>query len=339
MLKIHVPGKLILSGEHAVVYGNPALALAVKPGMTTTLSPITGRGLLLDLPDLSYRGVLTWPELQQIKEKIQKKYQDFICGRIRIEQVMDASFELAVLAFTRFLDAFALSLSEGLHLRIESSLPLGSGMGSSAATILSTMRAVSKHFNQTVSPEEWLELALEVENRQHGHSSGLDLRIVWQGGCGYGYEGKLHARALPDFPLYLINTGQPATTTGQCVEKVAPHFKSASLRQDFSDVTQAMDKAIAQHAFGELVQSIRNNHRLLSMLGVVPEKIRQLIAEIELLGGAAKICGAGAVAGDQAGVVWVVIKNDQALFTLCEKQGYAVQRVHGENTGAYAQGE
>jgi len=66
-----------------------------------------------------------------------------------------------------------------------------------------------------------------------------------------------------------------------------------------------MEDALRKEDSALLWTSIRENHRLLSDIGVVPHRVQHLIAEIENVGGAAKICGAGSVSGDHAGVVWV----------------------------------
>ncbi len=64
---------------------------------------------------------------------------------------------------------------------MQSDLPIGCGMGSSAATILSVIYAIATHLHLPISQEKLFQLALEAENMQHGRSSGLDLKIVYAG--------------------------------------------------------------------------------------------------------------------------------------------------------------
>ena len=73
-------------------------------------------------------------------------------------------------------------------------------------------------------------------------------------------------------------------------------------------------------------------------IGVVPLKVQQFIAQVEALKGAAKICGAGAVIGDQAGAVLVLIEDEQALLMLCQQYGYISTPVVGEARGMHVVG-
>lgn len=209
-------------------------------------------------------------------------------------------------------------------------------MGSSAATILSVMYAVSAYWQKPLSPEALFNLALEAENMQHGHSSGLDLRVAIQGGCVYVDGKNLAARPVPTLPMFLVNTGAPVTTTGQCVEKVAVHFQKEGLIDGFRAVTQAMDTAIQQQDWQAMCATIRANHALLVQIGVVPARVQQFIAQAQNFDAAAKICGAGAIAGDTAGIVMVVTDNEAALRQLCTQFAYEVIPVKGETRGVYA---
>ena len=76
---------------------------------------------------------------------------------------------------------------------------------------------------------------------------------------------------------------------------------------------------------------MRENHRLLTRIGVVPGPVQQFINDVEHGGGAAKICGAGAVAGDKGGVVMVV--SDAPPVDLCQRYGYELNAVRGEPLG------
>jgi hypothetical protein len=67
-----------------------------------------------------------------------------------------------------------------------------------------------------------------------------------------------------------------------------------------------MEDALLKEDAVLLWNSVRENHRLLCEIGVVPTRVKKMIEAIEALGGAAKICGAGSVTGENAGVVWVV---------------------------------
>src|SRR5579872_7137709 len=108
-------------------------------------------------------------------------------------------------------------------------------------------------------------------------------------------EGKIIKRLTPSLPFYLVNTGIPLSSTGECVTQVQPFFHRSRRGEDFAAITELMDQALQNQDYKNFHTSIRENHRLLKEIGVVPEKVQRFIAELEEQGGAGKICGAGAV--------------------------------------------
>ncbi|VVC76545.1 Hydroxymethylglutaryl-CoA synthase [Aquicella siphonis] len=335
-IRVIAPGKLILSGEHAVVYGSPALAMAVNRYVTATVTREQVPQVLFDLSDLSHRSRLSVDALHHLKNKIKQKYYRFIRGDFSIRDVLQKPFELAQFAIGMLTESLNLTLPHGVKIQVQSDLPIGCGMGSSAATIVSVMQAISSYMELPVPQEQLFKLALEVENMQHGYSSGLDLRVAMQGGCIYMRGQTLEPRSIPSLPMYLINTGSPESSTGHCVESVAPYFKSGRLGEEFTAVTTAMDTALKQQAWRGMQEAIRGNHRLLTDIGVVPERVRKFVSLVEAAGGAAKICGAGSVTGDKAGAVLVVSDDQQSLASLSSRFGYNVIPISCEPRGVYA---
>ena len=334
--EIWAPGKLILSGEHAVVYGCPVLAMAINRYTKVTVTREAKPEIKFDLSDLAHCSRLSFQALKYLKDKIKRKYYRFICGDFSIREVLQKPFELAQVALGIFTEALNLPLPHGVKIHVQSDIPIGCGMGSSAATILSVMQSVSSYLRLPLSEEKLLQLALEAENMQHGHSSGVDLRIALKGGCLYIHGEHSEPRMHPELPMYLINTGTPQTSTGQCIEKVAPLFSSELLRNEFSAITNAMDAALQQASWQTMQDTIRHNHQLLTNIGVVPKKVQQFITQVEVFGGAAKICGAGAVTGDQAGAMLVVLQDKKILNMLCDRFTYPVIPISGDVRGMHA---
>ena len=140
------PGKVLLLGEHAVVYGHPALAAAIPRFVTVDVAPATALGV--ELP-----GGLATP-----KEVIE--------GAIAIAR--EAGFEGGFLA------------------RVESEIPLGSGLGSSAALGVAMARA----FRPGCAPDEAARLAMHLERLLHGAPSGVDPAICARGGVIFFARGE-----------------------------------------------------------------------------------------------------------------------------------------------------
>ena len=65
---------------------------------------------------------------------------------------------------------------------------------------------------------------------------------------------------------------------------------------------------------------------------MVPEKVQTFVRDVERWGAAAKVCGAGAVAGDNGGIVLVC--SETSPKEICDKYGYSIVSVRGDPLGA-----
>lgn len=334
-MKVLAPGKLILSGEHSVVYGHSALAMAINRYVTVTATPQLAPHVSFDLSDLDYQRRLSLSTLEALKNRIKAKYQRFVTGDFKIREVLQKPVELAQVAFSLFFEVVNIKLTQGIKIRVQSTIPIGCGMGSSAATVLSIVHAIANHLEMKLPPETFLQLGIKAENMQHGYSSGLDLRVSLYGGCLYIKNGETFSRSVPLMPMYLVNTGLPKTSTGECVEAAAPYFKNSRIGDDFSAVTDSMDIAFQANSLNSVIHSVQANHNLLVQINVVPTVVQKFISDIQYIGGAAKICGAGAISGNEAGVVLVITEDELALEKLCAQYNYSLLPIAGESRGVH----
>jgi mevalonate kinase len=334
-MKVAAPGKIILSGEHAVVYGKPAIALAVNRYVWTEISAKSRPGILFEFAELKHRSHVSDRVLSVLKQRIKNKYQRFIRGQFNIAQVLKKPFELAQFAFGTISETLNLSLPHGIKIHISSDIPIGSGMGSSAATIVSVMFAIAQYMQKPLLEDELFKAALSAENMQHGFSSGLDLRVALHGGCLYMHGGLIQQTKLPNWPIYLIYTGAPASTTGQCVSAVAAKLRAGSLANEIAAVTERLHAALMAQDQQAFRQAVTDNHQLLVQLGVVPAKIASFIAELARHDAVAKICGAGAISGDTAGIILVVTQDITTIQPLCKQAGYTLLAVEPTERGVH----
>lgn len=329
------PGKLILSGEHAVVYGNPALVMAVNRYVTTTVLPQTNSDMTFLFPELKAERSVTLDALMKLQKRVKNNYQAFLTGSLSIREVLQEPIELVQFALSLLFEAANIQSTFGIKVSMHTDLLIGCGMGSSAAVVISVLVAVAHHLQLTIAPELFFNLAHQAETMQHGKSSGLDLQSSLRGGCLYFKEGQVSARAAVTLPFYFINTGQPQTTTGECVAAASTYFKNTQISHDFTEVTHAMDQALQDNNIKNVFYAIRENHKLLNTIGVVPEKVQQLIAEIENAGGAAKISGAGSVAGNNAGIVLIAIEDEAELKKIAMRYQQHHLSIQCEARGVY----
>ena len=148
------PGKLILTGEHAVAYGQPAIAFAVDRYLTTTVSPQSPPEVMFDLVNLPHKGSRTLSTLRRAAQRAQQSFRRFQAGEVGIRQVIRKPFELMEYTASTLIDRFNQSLEHGVKIRTESTIPTGSGMGSSAASIVSATCALSAYFDRELTEQE-----------------------------------------------------------------------------------------------------------------------------------------------------------------------------------------
>lgn len=330
-MKAVAPGKLILSGEHAVVYGKPAIAMAIDRSAVFELTPQVGDQISFELPGQTEQQSFTLMALRDLKRRVENKYYEFLNGDVGIGYVLSAPIDLFRFAFIHTLDGLHRKLDSGLVLKLRSSIPMGCGLGSSAATVMSEIRAMGHYLRVDFKPEWYYEYSLEAEKLQHGRPSGVDSYISLHGGCARFQQGEARAMALPRMKMFMVQTGIPDSSTGECVMEVERKFCNSIIWSEFEEVTNAFEDAIRHNNLQKLHWLIRENNRLLNEIGVVPARIRQFIHEIEQWGGSAKICGAGSVTGDKGGIVLVIA--DRQPTEICSQYGYTVSPVRGDPLG------
>ncbi len=330
-MKAVAPGKLILSGEHSVVYGKPSVAMAIDRSVTATIEESLEGEVVFDLPDINERDSFTLLALQDFKRRTLNNYHLFLEGDLGIRDVLHKPVDLFKFGFITLLDGVHRKLDSGLVIKLKSNLPLGSGMGSSAASVLSELRALGHYLRVDFKPEWYYEFSLETEKLQHGYPSGVDSYISLHGGCATFENGEAKSIPLPRMQMYLVETGVPDVTTGECVVQVKEQFENDRIWNDFEDVTREVEQAVRKNDDALMRSLLRENHRLLCRIGVVPEKVQRFVGDVEAAGGAAKVCGAGSVRGENGGVVLVLA--DFMPTTLAEKYGYTISPVRGDPLG------
>lgn len=147
------PGKVILFGEHAVVYGRPAIAAPVSQvRATAVIEPIDAPDVLLTAPDL---GIEQW--LSVAPE------DDALAAPLRLLAAMVGGEPPA-----------------GFRLTVSSDIPIASGLGSGAAIAVAILRAAGAHLGlaDRLPPEVVSALAYEVEKVHHGTPSGIDNTVI-----------------------------------------------------------------------------------------------------------------------------------------------------------------
>ncbi len=324
-MKAIAPGKVILSGEHSVVYGAPAIALAVANHISADF--IADREARIDIRFAGAESAaISLPDMAQLPAQLDRRFQSFLEGNLSISQVLQSPFQL--LHYVLGLNAVA----RGGCLTTHSTLPMGSGMGSSAAAIAAVQLLAEQLSATELSAQQRFERVRYCERLQHGRGSAIDAAAVSFGGFVQVCDGKVEPLDLRlRGEWYRIDTGQPEVSTGECVQAVRAGFASSTIWNEFAAVSRAIIAAMDQP--DTLLGQLKANHRLLQEIGVVPTPVAQFIAEVEAAGGAAKVSGAGAHRGDRAGLVLACLPRDE-LETICARHDYRWAPVEEDRSGA-----
>jgi len=278
MLTFSAPGKIILCGEHAVVYGRPAIALPMSGIRARVLAEPAerGSGIRFDAPDLGQ----AW-------------------------SLRDAPDDPLSQLAAQLLANLGVPVPD-LLLRIESDIPIASGMGSGAAIATAIVRALTIVLGHDLPTSTISELVYESEKRYHGTPSGIDNTVVayeqpiWFQRASSGQSApRIDPVTIAEpFTLIIADTGIRSATKLP-VGEVRRRWQAdlATYEGLFDEigalVTQVRDLLILGQ-IAELGPLLNANHILLQEIGVSSPELDRLVESARTAGAlGAKLSGAG----------------------------------------------
>lgn len=264
-------GKIILMGEHAVVYGEPSIALpfpAVQ--MTAKVKRITGP---LRVDCSFYHGIAD--EMPEVLESFKK------------------TIDLALSTLQK--------PSENLAISIDSTIPAERGMGSSAAVAVAVIRALYQYFDKALSIDVLLHLVNEAEKVAHGNPSGLDAAMTSGDSPLYFQKGQAFVPIQLHMDAYLV-VGDTGVTgqTKEAVQSIADQLATEK-RQDVQQQIQQLGflaeevkRFLQENIPASLGRAMDHAHILLTELGVSNEDLDRLVLAAKKAGAlGAKLTGGG----------------------------------------------
>lgn len=316
------PAKLILMGEHAVVYGRPVLIAAIDLWLRAHMEERSEPGVHLHLEDMDHQETTDWTALREYADVVRDRWE-----RYRAAPDPDAFAEvrgddpahLVKVALGEAARRWDEVASSGLDVTVRSQQPIGAGFGSSAAVAAAIVYALTTLHDLERSCDDLYPVVMDVERRQHGTPSGVDPTAVLHGGLLWADatdEGRTPSPlsaslSVPD-TLRVFYTGTPNESTGTVVDTVRTRREAEpeavqTILDRMATATRTVRDALTDGLASPsaLRQAIRAFEDGLETLGVVPSAVQDLIRFIENKGGAAKISGAGALTGPGAGPLLV----------------------------------
>lgn len=333
------PGKLILCGEHAVVHGSTALAASL--GLYTQVriqTPTAGTDpdghLTLKLKDLNVH--FTWPvkSVEAAFKPLEEFVVDPLCVKSCSADIMqciaslvdEQEFPEAVIGVSAGVSAFLfLYISivgfKSATVIVSSELPLGSGLGSSAAfcvAISGAVLALSGALDLDALQGSWLSLkqsnreivnkwAFEGEKIIHGRPSGIDNTVSAYGNLVKFKSGHLtHIQHIFPIRMLITNTKVGRNTkalVAGVAERASRHPKAMSavfdavnaISEEMAEIIQApfSDDASITAQEGKLEELMEMNQGLLQCMGVCHPAIKQVLQTTSRYKLYSKLTGAG----------------------------------------------
>lgn len=275
MITATASGKIILFGEHAVVYGQPALAAPVtQVQASATLEP----------------AAEIWITAQNLGRRYRLREaaaNDPLAAAVRLALAYPASVPSAEAPAP-----FALTLT--------STIPLAAGLGSGAAVCTAIVRAVAQHRGLALTAAETAALVYETEKLLHGTPSGIDNTVIAYGQPVWFVKGQ-PPEPFPvarPFRILIADTGRPSPTKLTVGDVRAAWLKEPERsEQQFQAIGAIVRQAREHIAAGtpeELGPLMRRNQVLLGQLGVSSPELDKLAAAAQQAGAlGAKLSGGG----------------------------------------------
>jgi mevalonate kinase len=269
------PGKVLLIGEHAVVYGHPAIAiplrsLTARAEVTYTRTP----GIELVAPDMDEHlvpGEVPSPALAPLQKLAEQ-----------------------------FLASFGES-GQGVRIDLHSTIPVGRGMGSGAAISVAVTRALCDAMGRRLNAQQICDYAMIAETIYHDAPSGVDPAVVAHDRPIYFVKGK-EPRPVQtgptDFHFLIADTGMSASTADVVRDIRAARERDRATYDSYfwelGSLASVAREVLKTGSAGELGLCMTRAHRALQSVGVSSPQLDQFVStalEHGALG--AKLSGAG----------------------------------------------
>jgi mevalonate kinase len=268
------PGKVILVGEHAVVYGLPAIAVPVwEARATATVSPrAQGAGCIICAHDIE--------------------------REIELSRADDR--EPLALVARLVLRELSMDPDPDLQIDVRSQIPIASGMGSGAAVGAAIVRALYMHAGVVPADSVVSALVYRGEEVHHGTPSGIDNTVVAYGKPVWFVRGKAPEVFTPpcSFTLVIADSGVPSSTLAMVAGVRSRHDASPNEYNawfgEIAEIVANARRAMETGNLHELGELFNLNQDLLELIGVSTPDLERLVEAARVAGASgAKLSGGG----------------------------------------------
>lgn len=272
-MKSSAPGKVILFGEHAVVYNRPALAV-----------PVNQVHVDVDVLDSSRTGIWIHAPVIDLNTELTSLPSDHPIASVVL----------------KLIQRFGISQTPNIEINISSTIPVAAGLGSGAAVSVAMVRAFSSFFSNPLSNDEINSLVFEIEKLHHGTPSGIDNTVITYNMPVYFIKGQPIEtfKTGKPFTIVIADTGIPALTKESVGDVRRLWLRNTNYFENiFNEISQI--SLIARRSIesgrpellGELMD---HNHALLQEMSVSSAELDHLVTTAKEAGAlGAKLSGGG----------------------------------------------
>jgi mevalonate kinase len=272
-VKASAPGKVILFGEHAVVYNRPALAV-----------PVTQVHVDVEILDSSTSGVWIHAPIIELHAELSSLPSDHPIGSVIL----------------KLFQHLHIAQPPNIEINISSTIPVASGLGSGAAVSVALFRALSSFLSHPLPNKQINNLVFEIEKIHHGTPSGIDNTVITYAMPVYFIKGQPIEtfKAGKPFTIVIGDTGIPAPTKESVGDVRRLWLRDTNRFEEiFNEIAQI--SLIARRSIesgkpkllGELMD---HNHSLLQQLTVSSSELDKLVIAARDAGAlGAKLSGGG----------------------------------------------
>lgn len=333
------PAKIFLMGEHTVVYGKPALLTTINKRckVTITLNENTDKVTIID-KKLKINETFNLNDLIKVTQDARNYWQKFDQSKdiLDLKKILNSQLDLVKITIIETFAFYKKQLPNGFTLEIDSNIPLGSGLGSSAALSTAIAAAINGLLHVYFNKDEISAITYISEQRQHGNPSGADNTIVTFGGLLWFRKESELLKTIGIVPVEIpnsfkqtflfVDTGKPEETTGEMISLVKDfaaknRLKFSQILDSQEQITRDLLKVLKNEDFGNFKSLIQKGEKNLEDLGVVSEKTQKFIRKIEKVDSVAKVCGAGGIT-QNSGFVLVVTENIDQIKKIAKDFGF-----------------
>ena len=265
------PGKVILFGEHFVVYGVKAILCSINKRVTVTAEKTSERKI-------------------SINSKI---------GKLELEPDKPISeINSPLKPFYYLANKSIENKDSGIRIHIDSEIPLGAGLGSSSACCVAGAAAIFKLFGN-ISREEVLKLAIEAERTIFENTSGADCTVCTYGGI-MEYDKNKGFKKIeyePNFQLVIINSNIEHSTQSMVSKVKEFENKNTEEFSRLSDLESKLVedvlKLVKENKIQEIGQKMNQNQKYLENIGISNKELTKMIRIGQESSFGAKITGSG----------------------------------------------